>query len=93
MLPILPPTLRRSLGRPTKVSDEPQTTERLSKREVDMRSKDAKLVFTTKWLPQLSNRLPQLSRRLLELINNLPQLTKKMLPKRKALIQEETSHC
>ncbi|MBA0645328.1 hypothetical protein Goklo_013444 [Gossypium klotzschianum] len=36
MLPILPPTLRRPPGRPTKVRrnehNEPQTTERLSKR-------------------------------------------------------------
>ncbi|PPS10344.1 hypothetical protein GOBAR_AA10301 [Gossypium barbadense] len=41
MLLILPPTLRRPPGRPTKVRrkepDEPQTTERLSKRVVDMR--------------------------------------------------------
>ncbi|MBA0725973.1 hypothetical protein Golax_001831, partial [Gossypium laxum] len=41
MLPILPPTLRRPLSRPTKVRrkepDEPQTTERLTKRRVEMR--------------------------------------------------------
>ncbi|PPE01709.1 hypothetical protein GOBAR_DD01245 [Gossypium barbadense] len=40
ILPILPHTLRRPPGRPTKVRrkelDEPQTTERLSKRGVDM---------------------------------------------------------
>ncbi|MBA0704333.1 hypothetical protein Golax_016598 [Gossypium laxum] len=40
MLPIMPPTIRRPPGRPTKVRkkepDEPQTTERLSKRGVDM---------------------------------------------------------
>ncbi|PPR91741.1 hypothetical protein GOBAR_AA28944 [Gossypium barbadense] len=41
MLPILPPPLRRSLGKPIKVRrkklDEPQTTERLSKRGVEIR--------------------------------------------------------
>ncbi|MBA0661754.1 hypothetical protein Goklo_006009, partial [Gossypium klotzschianum] len=41
MLPILPPTLRRPLGIPTKVRrkepNEPQTTKRLSKRGVEMR--------------------------------------------------------
>ncbi|PPD91437.1 hypothetical protein GOBAR_DD11622 [Gossypium barbadense] len=64
------------------------------------RSEDTKFVFTTKWLPQLNNRLPQISKRvpqlsrklpplsykLPKLINNLPQLTKKMLP------QEKSSH-
>ncbi|PPD93249.1 hypothetical protein GOBAR_DD09813 [Gossypium barbadense] len=48
MLPILPPTLRRLLGRPTKVRrkepDEPQTTEMLSKRGVDMRSSKCKII-------------------------------------------------
>ncbi|KAH1098257.1 hypothetical protein J1N35_015178 [Gossypium stocksii] len=62
------------------------------------RSNDTKLVFTNKWLPQLSNRLPQISKRvpqlskklpqlsykLPKLINNLPQLTKKMLPQEKS---------
>ncbi|MBA0607507.1 hypothetical protein Godav_019796, partial [Gossypium davidsonii] len=46
-------------------------------------SKDIKLVFTTKWLPQLSNRLPQISKRVPQL-NRLPQLTKKMLPQEKS---------
>ncbi|KAK5793290.1 hypothetical protein PVK06_034432 [Gossypium arboreum] len=41
--------------------------------------KDIKLVFTTKWLSQLSNRLPQISKRVPQL-NRLPQLTIKMLP-------------
>ncbi|PPD80931.1 hypothetical protein GOBAR_DD22144 [Gossypium barbadense] len=48
MLPILPPTLRRPPGRPTKVRrkepDEPQTTERLSKRGVDMRCSKCKRI-------------------------------------------------
>ncbi|XP_052484876.1 uncharacterized protein LOC128039969 [Gossypium raimondii] len=48
MLSILPPTLRRLLDRPTKVRrkepDEPQTTERLSKRGVDMRSSKCKII-------------------------------------------------
>ncbi|KAG8485372.1 hypothetical protein CXB51_021714 [Gossypium anomalum] len=45
MQPILPPTLKRPLGRPTKVRmkepDEPQTTERLSKRRLSKRMKQA----------------------------------------------------
>ncbi|PPS11637.1 hypothetical protein GOBAR_AA09016 [Gossypium barbadense] len=49
MLPILPPPLRRPPGRPIKVRrkepDEPQTTERLSKRGVEMRLKGIKLVL------------------------------------------------
>ncbi|MBA0654071.1 hypothetical protein Goklo_021147, partial [Gossypium klotzschianum] len=48
ILPILPPTLRRSPGRPTKVRrkepDEPQTTESLSKRGVDMRCSKCKKI-------------------------------------------------
>ncbi|MFQ6628567.1 hypothetical protein Gotur_006898 [Gossypium turneri] len=48
LLPILPPTLRRPLGRRTKVRrkepDKPKTTRRLSKRKVDiMRSKYNKI--------------------------------------------------
>ncbi|PPD89490.1 hypothetical protein GOBAR_DD13555 [Gossypium barbadense] len=45
-----------------KEPDEPQATERLSKRGVDMRSKDTKLVFKTKWFPQLSNSYPKSTR-------------------------------
>ncbi|PPE01884.1 hypothetical protein GOBAR_DD01089 [Gossypium barbadense] len=75
MLPILPPTLRKPPGRPTKVirkePDEPQKIERLSKRGVDMRSKDIKLVS------QLSNKLPQISKRVPQL-NRLPQLSYKL---------------
>ncbi|MBA0665157.1 hypothetical protein Goklo_005060 [Gossypium klotzschianum] len=52
MLPILPPTLRRPPGRPTKVRrkepDEPQTTERLSKRGVDMRCSKCKRISHNK---------------------------------------------
>ncbi|PPR85059.1 hypothetical protein GOBAR_AA35651 [Gossypium barbadense] len=74
MLPILSHTLRRPLGRPNKVGrkelDEPQTTERLSKRGVDMRSNDIKL------MSQLSNRLPQINKRVPQL-NRLPQLSYK----------------
>ncbi|PPS02929.1 hypothetical protein GOBAR_AA17727 [Gossypium barbadense] len=48
MLPILPPPLRRPPGRPTKVRrkepDEPQTTERLSKRGVEMRCSKCKII-------------------------------------------------
>ncbi|KAK5793909.1 hypothetical protein PVK06_035085 [Gossypium arboreum] len=48
MLPILPPPLRRPPGRPTKVRrkelDEPQTTERLSKRGVEMRYSKCKII-------------------------------------------------
>ncbi|PPR92120.1 hypothetical protein GOBAR_AA28550 [Gossypium barbadense] len=48
MLPILPPPLRRPPGRPTKVKrkepDEPQTTERLSKRGVEMRCSKCKII-------------------------------------------------
>ncbi|KAG8479744.1 hypothetical protein CXB51_029261 [Gossypium anomalum] len=48
MLPVLPPLLRRPPGRPTKVRrkepDEPQTTERLSKREVEMRCSKCKII-------------------------------------------------
>ncbi|PPS00672.1 hypothetical protein GOBAR_AA19997 [Gossypium barbadense] len=48
MLPILPPPLRKPLGRPTKVRrkepDEPQKTERLSKRGVEMRCSKYKRV-------------------------------------------------
>ncbi|XP_012472321.1 uncharacterized protein LOC105789498 [Gossypium raimondii] len=55
MLPILPPTLKKPPSKPTKVRrkelDEPQTIERLTKRGVEMRLKDTKLVPTTKWLP------------------------------------------
>ncbi|MFQ6633319.1 hypothetical protein Gotur_010890, partial [Gossypium turneri] len=52
MLPILPPTLRKPHGRPTKVRrkepDEPQTTERLSKRGVDMRCSKCKRIVHNK---------------------------------------------
>ncbi|MBA0607701.1 hypothetical protein Godav_019968 [Gossypium davidsonii] len=52
MLPILSPTLRRPLGRPAKVGrkelDEPQTTERLSKRGVDMRCSKCKRISHNK---------------------------------------------
>ncbi|KAK5832602.1 hypothetical protein PVK06_016404 [Gossypium arboreum] len=48
MLPILPPPLRRPPGKPTKVRrkepDEPQTTERLSKRGVEMRCSKCKII-------------------------------------------------
>ncbi|KAH1089717.1 hypothetical protein J1N35_016974 [Gossypium stocksii] len=48
MLPILPPLLKRPPGRPTKVRrkelDEPQTTERLSKRGVEMRCSKCKRI-------------------------------------------------
>ncbi|KAH1048021.1 hypothetical protein J1N35_038805 [Gossypium stocksii] len=48
MLPILPPPLRRPPGRPTKVRrkepDEPQTTERLSKRGVEMKYNKCKRI-------------------------------------------------
>ncbi|XP_052887391.1 uncharacterized protein LOC128296296 [Gossypium arboreum] len=48
MLPILPPPLRRPPGRPIKVRrkepDEPQTTERLSKRGVEMRCSKCKII-------------------------------------------------
>ncbi|KAK5841718.1 hypothetical protein PVK06_004041 [Gossypium arboreum] len=48
MLPILPPPLRRPPGRPTKVRrkepNEPQTTERLSKRGVEMRCSKCKII-------------------------------------------------
>ncbi|PPS02819.1 hypothetical protein GOBAR_AA17840 [Gossypium barbadense] len=48
MQPILPPPLRRPLGRPTKVRrkepDEPKTTERLSKRGVEMRCSKCKII-------------------------------------------------
>ncbi|XP_016694733.1 uncharacterized protein [Gossypium hirsutum] len=48
MLSILPPTLRKPHDRPTKVRrkepDEPQTTERLSKRGVDMRCSKCKRI-------------------------------------------------
>ncbi|MBA0740457.1 hypothetical protein Gogos_013658 [Gossypium gossypioides] len=48
MLSILPPTLKRPPSRPTKVRrkepDEPQTTERLSKRGVDMRYSKCKRI-------------------------------------------------
>ncbi|PPR95159.1 hypothetical protein GOBAR_AA25527 [Gossypium barbadense] len=48
MLLILPPTLRRPPGRPTKVRkkepDKPQTTERLIKRGVDMRCSKCKRI-------------------------------------------------
>ncbi|PPD95291.1 hypothetical protein GOBAR_DD07699 [Gossypium barbadense] len=48
MLPILPPTLRRPTGRPTRVRrkepNEPQTTEWLSKRGVDMRCNKCKRI-------------------------------------------------
>ncbi|PPR86665.1 hypothetical protein GOBAR_AA34032 [Gossypium barbadense] len=89
-------TLRRPLGRPTKVRrkepNEPQTIERLNKRGVDMRSKDIKLV------PQLNNKLPQISNRVPQL-NRLPQLSYLLpnsstsCPKRKAHIQEKTNYC
>ncbi|PPS10080.1 hypothetical protein GOBAR_AA10554 [Gossypium barbadense] len=67
MLPILPPPLIRPPGRLTKVRrkepDEPQTTERLSKRGVEIRLKDIKLVFEpSKRLPQVSKRVPQLNK-------------------------------
>ncbi|KAH1047651.1 hypothetical protein J1N35_038435 [Gossypium stocksii] len=52
MLPILPPTLKRPLDRPTKVrrkeSDESQITERLSKRGVDMRFNKCKRISNNK---------------------------------------------
>ncbi|KAH1032923.1 hypothetical protein J1N35_045097 [Gossypium stocksii] len=48
MLPILSPPLRRPLGKPTKVRkkepDEPQTTDRLSKRGVEMRYNKCKRI-------------------------------------------------
>ncbi|XP_016713298.1 uncharacterized protein [Gossypium hirsutum] len=48
MLPILPPPLRRPPGRPIKVRrkepNEPQTTERLSKRRVEMRCSKCKII-------------------------------------------------
>ncbi|KAK5819855.1 hypothetical protein PVK06_024884 [Gossypium arboreum] len=48
MLPILPHPLRRPPGRPIKVRrkepDEPQTTERLSKRGVEMRCSKCKII-------------------------------------------------
>ncbi|MBA0723472.1 hypothetical protein Golax_004049 [Gossypium laxum] len=46
MLSILPPTLRRSLGRPTgvrkKEPDEPQTTTKLTKKRVEMKCSKCK---------------------------------------------------
>ncbi|PPD95301.1 hypothetical protein GOBAR_DD07676 [Gossypium barbadense] len=87
MLPILPLTLRRPPDRPTKATIRGVAKGKLAKTffTCSYRSKDIKLVFTTKWLPQLSNRLPQISKGVPQL-NRLPQLTKKMLP------QEKSSH-
>ncbi|KAK5811755.1 hypothetical protein PVK06_027123 [Gossypium arboreum] len=52
MLPILPPPLRRPPGRPTKVRrkepDKSQTTERLSKRGVEMRCSKCKIISHNK---------------------------------------------
>ncbi|KAK5784471.1 hypothetical protein PVK06_038995 [Gossypium arboreum] len=89
MLPILPPPLRRPPGRPTKVRrkepDEPQATEMLSKRGVEMRLKDIKLVSEpSKRLPQVSKRVPQLNK-VPQLNYLLPQLIKK-------LPQDKSSH-
>ncbi|PPS10099.1 hypothetical protein GOBAR_AA10538 [Gossypium barbadense] len=83
MLPILPPLLRKPPGRPTKVRrkepDEPQTIERLSKRGVEMRLKDIKLVFEpSNRLPQVSKRVPQLNK-VPQVSYLLPQLIKKLL--------------
>ncbi|KAK5832803.1 hypothetical protein PVK06_016606 [Gossypium arboreum] len=64
MFPILPPTLRRLLGRPTKVRrkepDEPQTIERLSKRGVDIRYSKCKRIGHNKrsYKEEVSQNIP-----------------------------------
>ncbi|PPR87068.1 hypothetical protein GOBAR_AA33628 [Gossypium barbadense] len=95
MLPILPIPLRRPPGSPTKVRtkepDKPQTTERFSKRGVEMRFKDIEL------MSEPSNRLPQVSKRVPQL-NKVPQLSyllsqlSRSCPKTKAPIKEKINH-
>ncbi|MFQ6625624.1 hypothetical protein Gotur_005708 [Gossypium turneri] len=71
MLPILPPTLRRPPGRPTKVRrkepDEPQTTERLSKRGVKRHKvgvHNQVVAPTQQQGTPISKSIPKLNRRL-----------------------------
>ncbi|KAH1064615.1 hypothetical protein J1N35_029602 [Gossypium stocksii] len=77
MLPILPPPLRRPLGRPTKVRRKESDTERLSKRGVEMRCSKCKRIGhnkrsckgevgqnipTLSWCPNSATGYPKLAR-------------------------------
>ncbi|KAG8488109.1 hypothetical protein CXB51_018508 [Gossypium anomalum] len=84
-LPILPPPLRRPPGRPTKVRrkepDEPQTTERLSKRGVEMRCSKCKIIGHNKksCKGEVGQNIPVKDIKLVsEPSNRLPQVSKRV---------------
>ncbi|PPS05483.1 hypothetical protein GOBAR_AA15164 [Gossypium barbadense] len=111
MLSILPLTLRRPPGRPTKIrrkeTDEPQTTERLSKRGVDMSQKTQSWCSRLSGCPNSATGYPKSTREYPSSAGGCPNSTtncpthqqyalthqKRCCLKRKAFMQEETNHC
>ncbi|PPS02964.1 hypothetical protein GOBAR_AA17702 [Gossypium barbadense] len=83
MLPLLPPTLRRTPGRPIKVtrkeSDEPQTIKRPTKKGVEMRcNKCNKLGHKEEFQRSKDIKLVFITKWLLQLNKRIPQLNKRL---------------